>query len=119
MRLRDTVTRLRAPDVTGPDGATIPGDWATVTEGQLDKVDYPCEFQPLGSTEDVVAQQRTESTHRVFLPATVQGEPPDVLPTDRLRHLGLDYQVDGDPEVWRHRGTTHHIEVLCFRITGG
>ena len=114
MRFRDTLTRLRAPDVTGPDGATIPGDWSTVTEGQLLKVDYPCEFQPLGSTEDVVAQQRTESTHRAFLPADA-----DVLPTDRLRFLGVDYQVDGAPEVWRRRGRTHHLEALCFRIQGG
>lgn len=114
MRFRDTLTRLRAPDTTGPDGATIPGDWSSVNEGQLDKVDYPCEFQPLGSTEDLVAQQRTESTHRAFLPAGA-----DVLATDRLRFHGVDYQVDGEPERWRNRGRDHHTEALCFRIQGG
>lgn len=114
MRLRDTVTRLRAPDVTGPDGATIPGSWSTVTEGQLLKVDYPAEFQPLGSTEDVVAQQRTESTHKVFLPAEA-----DVTATDRIRYLGIDYQVDGQPEAWGRGGRKHHMEVLVFRVSGG
>lgn len=114
MRFRDTATRLRAPDVTGPDGATIPGNWSTVTEGQLLKVDYPAEFQPLGSTEDVVAQQRTESTHKVFLPDYA-----DVLSTDRIRFLGVDYQVDGQPELWRKGGRNHHLEVLCFRVQGG
>lgn len=114
MRLRDTLTRLRAPDVVGPDGATIPGNWSTVTEGQLLKVDYACEFQPLGSTEDVVAQQRTESTHKAFLPAGA-----DVLATDRLRFGGVDYQVDGQPEAWRKGGRDHHVEALVFRVTGG
>ena len=114
MRFRDTVTRLRAPDITGPDGATIPGDWTNVTDGQLLKVDYPGEFQPLGSTEDVVAQQRTESTHKVFLPDYA-----DVVATDRIRFLGVDYQVDGEPELWRRRGANHHLEVLVFRVTGG
>lgn len=114
MRLRDTVTRLRAPDVTGPDGATIPGDWANVTEGQLLKVDYAAEFQPLGSTEDVVAQQRTESTHKVFLPADA-----DILPTDRIRYQAVDYQVDGQPEAWGRGGRMHHLECLVFRVQGG
>lgn len=114
MRFRDIVTRLRAPDATGPDGATVPGDWSAVTEGQLLKVDYPAEFQPLGSTEDVVAQQRTESTHKVFLPSAA-----DVLPTDRIRFLGVDYQVDGQPEAWRRNGRSHHLEVLVFRVQGG
>jgi hypothetical protein len=114
VEFRDTVTRLRAPDVTGPDGATIPGDWSTVTEGQLLKVDYAAEFQPLSSTEDVVSQQRTESTHRVFLPAGA-----DVLPTDRVRFLGVDYQIEGDPERFRKGGAEHHVELFVFRIQGG
>jgi hypothetical protein len=114
VRFRDTVTRLRAPDTTGPDGATIPGDWTNATEGQLLKVDYPAEFQPLSSTEDVVGQQRTESTHRAFLPAGA-----DVKATDRIRFLGVDYWVDGEPEAWRHHGRDHHLEVFCFRVQGG
>jgi hypothetical protein len=112
MRLRDTVTRLRAPTITGVDGIPVQ-NWKAA-ESLWAKTDYPCEFQPLGSTEDLVAQQRTESTHRAFLPADA-----DVLPTDRLRFEGLDYQVDGQPEVWRRRGTIHHQEALCFRIAGG
>lgn len=114
MHFHDTVTRLRAPNSTGPDGAEIPGDWDNTPDEALDKTDYPCEFQPLSSTENVVAQQRVESTHRAFLPAGA-----DVLATDRLRFNGVDYQVDGDPERWRIRGREHHIEVLCFRVQGG
>lgn len=112
MRFRDTVTRLRAPTVTGVDGVQVQ-NWKS-DESLWTKTDYPCEFQPLSSSEDVVAQQRTESTHRAFLPADA-----DVLSTDRLRFQGLDYQVDGQPEMWRKGGRNHHAEALCFRIQGG
>ena len=112
MRFRDTVTRLRAPMVAGVDGVSVQ-NWKAA-EGTWSIVDYSGEFQPLSSTEDVVAQQRTESTHRAFLPPGA-----DVLATDRLRFAGLDYQVDGEPERHRIRGAEHHLEVLCFRIKGG
>lgn len=112
MRFRDTLTRLRAPTGTSVDGMQVQ-NWKS-DESTWTKTDYPCEFQPLGSTEDIVAQQRTESTHRAFLPADA-----DVLATDRLRFLGDDYQVDGQPELWRSRGANHHLEVLAFRIEGG
>lgn len=109
----DTVTRLRAPTITGPDGVPII-NWDSAEAG-WSKVDYTgCSFQPMTSTEDVVAQQRTESTHRVFMPAAA-----DVLATDRLRFDGLDYQVEGDPEKWRIRGHEHHLEVRVFRVAGG
>jgi len=108
----DQITRLRAPDTTGPDGATIPSDWDT--PGTILEVVYAGEFQPISSTEDIVGQQRTESTHKAFLPAAA-----DVLATDRLRHNGIVYQVDGDPERWLFRGAEHHLEVFCFRVQGG
>jgi hypothetical protein len=109
MRFRDTVSVVRAGSTASPDGGDAIPDWtaATVT-------DYPGELQPLSSTEDVVLQERTDSTHRAFLPAEA-----DVKAIDRLRHLGLDYEVDGQPEVWRKRGRPSHQEVLCFRIVGG
>jgi hypothetical protein len=109
MRFRDTVTVVRAGVTPSPDGGDDIPDWGTATT-----TDYPGELQPLSSSEDVVAQQRTDSTHKGFLPADA-----DVKPTDRLRHLGLDYDIDGVPEVWRARGRPHHLEVPCYRITGG
>jgi hypothetical protein len=109
----DTVTRLRAPTVTGPDGVPV-ANWKSA-EATWDKVDYPGgSFQPLTSDEDIVAQQRTESTHKWFAPAGA-----DVLPTDRLRFDGLDYQVEGNPKRWGIAGREDHLEVRCFRITGG
>lgn len=114
MRFRDTVIRLRAADSTGPDGATVPGDWQKTPDGQLLKLVLPCEFQPLSELEDVVGQQRTESTRKVwFYPGA------DVLATDGLRYQGEDYQVDGKPKPWNPRGRPHHIEAQCLRVQGG
>lgn len=109
MRYRDVVTVVRAPVVTGPDGATVP-NW----DGSLTSTDYPGEFQPISSTEDIVGQERTESTHKAFLPADA-----DITSADRIRFLGVDYWVDGAPENHRHRGRAHHIEAFCFRVQGG
>lgn len=109
MRFRDVVTVVRPGSSPSPDGGDPLPNWATATT-----TDYAGELQPLSSTENVVAQQRTDSTHRAFLPADA-----DVKATDRLRHLGLDYEIDGVPEAWRARGRDHHIEALCFRIVGG
>lgn len=111
---QDIVTRLRAPSSAGPDGVAVP-NWKSA-ESTWSKVDYPgSSFQPISSNEDVVAQQRTEATHEWFAPAGA-----DVLPTDRVRFAGLDYQVEGQPKVWRDgAGREDHQEIRCFRITGG
>jgi len=112
MRYRDVVTVVRAPTAAGPDGATAP-DWA-VPEGSLTLTEYPGEFQPISSTEEIVGQERIQSTHKAFLPYDA-----DVTAADRLRFLGAEYWVDGAPENHRHRGRPHHIEAFCFRVQGG
>jgi hypothetical protein len=111
IRFRDEVTRIRAGVLPSPDGGDSGEDWS---EGAVSEQDYPADFQPLSTTEDVVLQQRTESTHRVFLPAGA-----DVLVTDRIRYGGVDYKVDGEPERWKLRGVDHHVEVFVFRVQGG
>jgi hypothetical protein len=112
MRFRDVVTVVRAPTVVGPDGAAGI-DW-TAPESSWVLTDYAGEFQEVSSTEDVVGQQRTESTYFAALPANA-----DVLATDRLRFMGLDYSVIRNPAQRRHRGRPHHVEVYCLRVTGG
>jgi hypothetical protein len=109
MRFRDIVAVVRAGTTASPDGGDPLLNWATATT-----TDYPGELQPLSSTENVVAQQRTDSTHRAFLPADA-----DVKATDRLLHQGLYFEIDGEPEVWRFGGRVHHVEALCFRMVGG
>ena len=114
VRFRDKCTRLRAAPSTGPDGAPVPGDWQKTPEDQLLKLDLYCEFQPQSELEDVVGQQRTESTRSVWFYSDA-----DVLSTDGLRYQGDDYQVDGKPKPWNPRGRPHHIEARCFLVQGG
>lgn len=108
---RDSGTRLRGVEGAGEYGNPAAIDW---TEGTLNKVDYACEFQPVQTTEDVQSQQRTETRWRVFLPAGA-----DITAKDRFRFLGVDYEVDGDIERWRVRGTEHHVEFRALKVTGG
>lgn len=108
MPFYDTVTVVRPGGSPSPDGGDPIPNWATATT-----IDYLGEMQPLNTSEDVVGQQRTESTHLAFLPPNA-----DIKPTDRVRFQGLDYEVEGI-ERWRAFDTDHHIEVRCFRITGG
>lgn len=110
----DLVTRLRAPSTAGVDGVLRP-DWKS-PESSWTKVDYPdSQFQPLSTQENVVAQQRTEATHQWFAPGGA-----DVLVTDRIRRLGVDYEVDGEPARWPDEtGVEDHVEVRCFRVQGG
>lgn len=109
MRFRDTVTVVRAAAGASPDGGDPIPNWTAATT-----TDYLGELQPLTTTEVVVAAQQTDSTHKAFLPPGT-----DVKATDRLRHQGLDYEIDGLPLILRSRGRAHHIEVPCFRRTGG
>lgn len=114
MDLNQRITRLRAPIVVGPDGSSAPR-WNT-PENQWTIDDYWCSFQPVSSKEDLVSQQRVESTHLARLEPNA-----DITAVDRLRYRGRDYTVDGEPLEWMETdgSTRHHWKTFCKRITGG
>lgn len=111
MQFHDRGTRLRGVPVAGDYGSEDTIDW---TEGTLNKLELPCEFQPEASSEDVQAQQRTVTRWRVFLPAGA-----DITAKDRWRFLGVDYEVDGDVERHRFKGAEHHVELRVMKVSGG
>ena len=111
MRLRDTGTRLRGVTVAGEYGNPASIDW---TEGTLNKLDLACEMQPESSGEEVAQQDRTATTWRLFLAAGA-----DMTAKDRWRFSGVDYEVDGEVQPWRVRGTEHHREARLIRVSGG
>jgi hypothetical protein len=111
MRLRDTGTRLRGVTVAGDYGNPATIDF---TEGTLNKLDMACEMQPVSSDEDVVQQERTTTTWRLFLAAGA-----DMTAKDRWRFHGVDYEVDGEIEPWRMGGREHHLEARLIRVAGG
>lgn len=102
----DSVTRLRAPLVTGPYGNEL-YDWPNATS-----VDYAAEVQPVSSTEDVVNQPQTVTRWRMFLLPDA-----NVKATDRIVWAGLTLEVDGEVEQWRPRGRLHHFEAVLKRVS--
>lgn len=114
MELNQRLTRLRAPLVAGSDGSPYP-KWNT-PESAWDKADYWCSFQGVGTREDLVAQDRTETDHIAELEPAA-----DVTSMDRIRYKGSDYTIDGDPLDWTGEDYADdaHWKVFCKRITGG
>lgn len=111
MRFSDTGTRLRGVTVAGDYGNPSAIDW---TEGTLSTLELQCEMQPESSDEDVVQQLRTVSAWRLFL---MPGA--DMTAKDRWRFDGADYEVVGEVQRWRLRGTEHHVEARLIRVQGG
>lgn len=107
IRLRDRVTRLRAPLISAGHGNQR-RDWANAAE-QL----YPASVTPVSSTEEVVNTQST--TGRFVLEL---GPYADLEATDRIRWDGDVYEVDGDVERHKHRsGRLHHLKAMLLRVT--
>lgn len=107
-RLHDTVTILRAEEVSGPYNSTV-WDWENATP-----TEEPASVQQIGSTEDVVLQQRTETLWRVFLRPTA-----DLKATDRIQWDGKDLEVVGEPDRPRQRARVHHVEAVVRAVSGG
>jgi hypothetical protein len=112
MDLNQRLTRLRAPlDSNGEP------NWST-PEVQWTKDTWWGSLQPVGSREDLVSQNRVESTHiSRWEPAA------DITAYDRVRDAkGKDYTVDGEPGDWSdvgEYGQEAHWKVFLKRITGG
>lgn len=109
MRLRDTGTRLRGITVPGDYGNPDSLDWTSPAELEL-----ACEVQPESSDEQVVQQDQTVTTWRLFLAAGS-----DMTAKDRFRFNGDVYEVQGEMLRWRVRGTEHHLEARLLRVAGG
>jgi hypothetical protein len=41
-----------------------------------------------------------------------------LLPTDRIKYVGIDYEVDAPIQGWRLFNKLHHIEVYLKRVVG-
>jgi hypothetical protein len=112
MDLNRRLTRMRAP----LDSNSEP-NWSR-PEVEWSKVTYWATLQPLGTREELRAQNRVESTH------ISRWEPSaDITALDRVRDdKGKDYTVDGEPGDWSdvgEYGDQAHWKVFLKRITGG
>lgn len=115
MDLDQRLTRLRAPLAASADGTLSP-NWGAL-ESAWDKVDYWCSFQPVGTREDLVAQDRTETDHIAEVVPDA-----DITSADRIRYKGQDYTVDGEPLDFSDTdlyADEAHYKVFCKQIRGG
>lgn len=106
--LRDTVQIVRAPLIPGPYNAET-YDWANAT-----RTTVAGSVHPVSSTEDVVLQSRTETRWKLYLAPTAT-----IFATDRVEWSGAEFEVDGEPELWKQRGIAHHLKVILRKVSGG
>jgi hypothetical protein len=103
--LADTITRLRAPLVAGGYG-NQDRDWANAVPEDL-----ACYVSFVSSTEEVVNLAETQTVGKVTV-----GPDADIEPTDRIVHLGLTYEVEGDVMPSLRRGVLHHHRFRMRRV---
>lgn len=110
--LNDAVTILRATPATDRYGNTVPG---SVTETDV----YCCAVIPPGSRLST-----TGGSEGVYLRDTVEGEmillaplDTDIVATDRVRHAGTTYEVDGRPERFAMT-SLRHVAARLKVVTG-
>lgn len=106
----DTITRLRAPLVEDEYGNQVP-DWPAAEPG------VPitgCRVQPERGGEYTIDREAIVTRWRLFAP-----DGADLLDTDRVRHGGVDYDIDGSIERWPSpTGALAHLEARLRKVEG-
>lgn len=106
---RDTITVLRAPLVPDDYNNQVP-DWPNAAETPVGG----CRVQPERGADYTLDREAVLTRWRLFAPASV-----DLLPTDRVRHGGVDYDIEGSVERWPSpTGALAHVEALMRRVDG-
>lgn len=105
----DTVTVLRAPVVT-VDYNNEELDWPNATETDVGG----CGVQPERGTDYTIDREAIVTRWRLFGPDGM-----DIEDTDRIRHNGVVYDIDGSVERWPSpTGALAHIEARLIRVEG-
>lgn len=73
-----------------------------------------CSVQPLTTAEQLSNVDQVVTRWRLFAPPNA-----DLVVTDAVVVAGIQYEVDGDPQVWPDMGgRPHHLEAYLRRATG-
>lgn len=106
----DTVTVLRVGTTTDRYGDTVAGDWTSATETVVAR----CRVQPAAGPEDTVDRDQITRRWLLFAPPGA-----DIVASDRIRHAGVDYDIDGEIRRWSSpSGRLAHIEADLLRVEG-
>jgi hypothetical protein len=106
----DTIVVLRAPLVDDPDYGNQVPDWPNATETTV----TGCRVQPERGSDYTIDREAVLTRWRLFAPPTI-----DLLATDRVRHDGVDYDVEGSVERWPSpTNALAHVEARLRRVDG-
>lgn len=86
----ETITRIRAATTTDAHGNAT-RDWATAAEETIEG----CSVQPLNGDAVIIGRDSVTSRWQLFLPFEA-----DLLPSDRVKHQDVTYEVDGSVQKW-------------------
>lgn len=105
--LPDRITIIYRPEPADDDVYGNPTlDWTGADRAES----VPANVQVADESEDAGDRARRRDALNVWLlPGTVIGA------LDRAEFQGDEYQVDGNPEIWREDGADHHVKVTLIR----
>lgn len=103
-----TIVRLRgAVSTDGNNDQFI--DWSTPVALSI----AGCSVQPVRGVEVLLGRDAVESRWNLYAPLTA-----DIESTDRIRHSGVDYEVDGSVQDWPDLFGLGHRQALLRRVEG-
>lgn len=107
MRLGREVTHiLRAPSTEDAFGNPVP-DWTAPTRIRVENSN----LQPVVGDEETVGRDTVVTRWRYFAPYDT-----DLRSSDRIEHLDIDYEVDGDVQRWGS-GARGYVSALLQKVT--
>lgn len=85
-------------------------DW---DDPEIVAADVPADIQFQGTTEQTDQRKQLVNLYRCLLPVGT-----DVKSTDRVEWDGSDYEVDGEPAIWRSplAGVTDHVRIVLKEV---
>lgn len=104
----ETVIRLRGTSSDNGYGDQFI-DWTTPAQLPISG----CSVQPVAGTEYLLDRDAVVSRWTLYAPLGA-----DILPSDRIRHNGADYDVDGSVQDWPDAFGLGHTTALLRRTSG-
>jgi len=106
----DSIIVINATLSVDPRHNTETRRWATATETPV----LGCSVQPFEAAEDDAGREYARTRLKLFAPPTAP-----LVATSRVRFAGKDYEVDGEPGLWRDGGgPLDHIQAVIKLRTG-
>lgn len=88
-------------------------EWGDIQSGETTTQVPGCFWQPVSSSEQMVAADTVTVVARVFMPASA-----DPAATDRVRFEGREYAIEGRPSLHHTPAGPHHYEIDLTDVEG-